>query len=325
MNRTLRFILFAVVVLMAMGLPVMGQEEHHEEHREGADPRYAKADAVFHEAKSNMGDAATAQQRIAEIKAVLKEFPDYKKRAALLYFVGLNEQTLGHYEEAASAYEQALQEAPQLATKTPIMAYLKTAKNHTFIRMTNIVLIALLIAALLPALWRLTLKDSADIVWGRIFAVYAAATAIWVGVVFLLPSLYGTLSTGLENFPKPTLSNFKIGQMGDQPLVDLLAYGIGAILASLPIVAAASRVKKPPTRIGLTVIGFVVVTGSIMGLYGIRHLFASASFSPGKDRLVFMIKSIDSPGKVPDEMLPLYDEHFRQRILDSRKETKVGD
>ena len=281
-------------------------------------PLHAEADAVLNEARANLGDAAAARQRIARLEGVAARFPDYKFRADALYYAGLNWQTLGQDDQAAAAFEAALRVEPDIAKETPIVAYLKAARGHTFVRRANLVLLAVLVAVLVPALGRLTRADAATLPWGRLFAVYGAVVAVWTALVLLLPATLGPPGSGLADFPKPTLSNFRLGQIGDGPLRALLGYGAGAILATLPVVAAAARIRRPGRRIFVTTAGVLAVVTALMGLYGVRHLYADARYSAAGQRLVFLVRSIDTPRDVPDAMLPLYDTNFAARVRAAR-------
>lgn len=123
----------------------------------------------------------------------------------------------------------------------------------------------------------------------------------------------------MDAFPKPVLSDFRLGQIGDEPLRALLAYGLGAILATLPIVASTARIRRPGLRRMLTILGVLAVVGTLLGLYAIRHLYVNARYQADSNRLVFLVRSIDSIKEVPDEMLPLYDKDFVRKIQESRK------
>ena len=286
------------------------------------DPKYAEADALLNEARANLGDAASARQRITRLEAVLAKYPSYKYRADAFYFVGLNAQFLGATDQAIQAFESALRTEPEIADETPILSYLRAAKNQTFLRVANILLLVLLAAALLPALARLTHADAATLPWKRLFTVYAITAVGWTALVLLIPTLLGALKSGLDPFPKPVLSDYRLGQIGDTPLRALLGYGLGAILATLPIVAATARIPRPGLRRALTLLGVLAVIGAMMGLYDIRHLYVNARYQNETRRMVFLVRSVDSMQDVPDEMLPLYDDKFRQRILESRKQAK---
>ena len=56
-----------------------------------------------------------------------------------------------------------------------------------------------------------------------------------------------------------------------------------------------------------------------MGLFGIRYCYADARYDAGSKRIFFLIKNIASKEDVPEEMLPLYDKDFRQKIMESRQ------
>lgn len=281
-----------------------------------------EADSILNEARLNTGDLASAPGLIDGLERMANKFPGYKYRADLYYYLGFNEQTLGEYSKAANAFQTALKIEPAIATETPIISYLRAAKNHTFIRVSNFLLIGLLIITLVPSIWQLTRKDMAGIKWGRIFSLYLIISALYAVIIFLLPVVFGSLKSGLEEFPKPVLSNFHIGQIGDQPLMALLGYGIGAILATLPVVTSASRIKSNVTKNVLTTVGVILVMFSVMGLYGIRHLFLQAKYNNEQNRFVFLSKSIDSMNDVPDVMFPLYEKDFVKRILERRKQEK---
>lgn len=282
-------------------------------------PLHAPADIVLNEARANLGDAASARQRIVRLEDMLARFPDYKYRADAYYFVGLNAQLLGENDRAVRAFEDALRAEPGIADETPIASYLRAAKGRTFLRTANVALLALLAVVLLPALWRLTRADGATLPWGRLFAVYVGATAAWIALVYLLPGALGSPHAGMDAFPKPVLSDFRLGQIGDEPLRALLAYGLGAILATLPIVASTARIRRPGLRRMLTILGVLAVVGTLLGLYAIRHLYVNARYQADSNRLVFLVRSIDSIKEVPDEMLPLYDKDFVRKIQESRK------
>jgi tetratricopeptide (TPR) repeat protein len=286
------------------------------------DPAHLSADIVLNEARANLGDAAAVRQRIARLEGVLARFPDYKFRADAFYFIGLNAEALGEHERAVHAFESALQVEPGIANETPILSYLRAARSHTFRRAADGVLLALLAAALLPALFCLLRPDAADLPWRRLFAVYGAALAVWALLVALLPVFAGPLRIGLDPFPKPVLTNFRLGQIGDGPLRALFGYGAGAILATLPVVAACARMRCPVGRRVLTGLGTVAVLAAVLGLYAVRHLYVNARFQREGARLVFFVRSIDSMKEVPDAMLPLYDEKFAKRVIEARKQAQ---
>ncbi len=286
------------------------------------DPKYADADEALNEARANLGDAASARQRITRLQGVLARYADYKYRADAFYFIGLNAQYLGENKQAVDAFESALRAEPEIANETPIVSYLRAVKSQVFLQVANVLLLVLLAAILLPALLRLTRADAATLPWKRLFAVYAIAAVAWTALVFLLPALLGALKSGLDPFPKPVLSEYCLGQIGDEPLRALLGYGLGAILATLPIIAATARISRPGTRRALTSLGVLSVIGALMGLYGIRYLYVNARYQGDSRRVVFLVRSVDSMQDVPDAMLPLYEKDFRQRVLESRKRAK---
>ena len=307
----------APAVQPTAGATTVGEPVFHSD-----DPKYADADATLNEARANLGDNAAARQRITRLQGVLARFTDYKYRADVFYFIGLNAQYLGENQQAVAAFESALRTEPEIANETPIVAYLRAARSQVFLQLGNILLLVLLATALLPALLRLTCADTALLPWKRLFAVYAVTAVVWIALVFLLPALLGALKSGLDPFPKPVLSDYRFGQIGDEPLRALFGYGLGAILATLPIVAATARIARPGLRWALAVLGVLAVISALMGLYGIRHLYVSARYPGSCSRVVFLVRSVDSMQDVPDAMLPLYEDDFRKRVLESRKRAK---
>ena len=299
-----RFVVFLAPLIFAIAFTARGEGTND-------------ADIALNEARLHMGSVESAAERVKRLEALVTRFPDYPYRADMLYYIGINDQMLQRYDEAIAAFEAALRAEPDIAKETPIVSYLKALKGRTFTKRATTILIALLLTSLGLALWRLTRADPA-LLWGRLVACYAATTALWAALVYFLPAWLGQPRTGLELFPKPVLSNFGVGQMGDAPLRALLLYGAGAILATLPIVTALSTLKKRPARAILAVLGVATVAGSIMGLFCLRYCYADARYDAGSKRVFFMIKNIATKEDVPDEMLPLYDKDFRQRIMTER-------
>ncbi len=284
-----------------------------------ADPRFAEADAVLNEARLATANAVAAEARIAKLEGVIERFPDYPHRAMAEYYLGLNCQVLERYDQAAKAFAAALRDKPELEFKTSIMSYLDTARRRRFASRASLGLIGVLALALVMALWRLSRADSADIRWGRTIAPFAGALVVWAALVLLVPMLLGPPAKGLEKFPTPTLVGFRLGQLGDGPLRTLGWYGVFAILAALPVVAAASRLAGAARRILLGALGVLVVAGSLMGLFTLRYCWGQSQYDAGSGRINFLVKDIATQADVPDEMLPLYDPEFRERIIQNRK------
>ena len=284
-------------------------------------PFYRPADDALNEARMHMGSVESAAERVKRLEAIAAKFPDYAYRADVLYYLGVNNQMLKRYDAAIAAFEAALRAEPDIAKETPIVSYLTTLKGRTFTRQASATLIALLLTSLTLAFWRLTRTD-APVRWGRLSSVYGLTLALWTALVCFLPALLGQPQTGLDPFPKPVLSDACLGQLGDVPLWALLLYGAGAILATLPIVVAASTLKRTPARALLAGLGVLAVAGSIMGLYGIRYCYADTRYDAGSKRVFFLIKNIATKEDVPDEMLPLFDKEFRKKILESRQKAK---
>jgi tetratricopeptide (TPR) repeat protein len=319
MKRKLRFYLIQLIIIVSVYSLAFCEASST---LSGTSQQFTEADSVLSEARVNIGDTASANQRITKLEGVLKKYPGYPDRPEVFYYTGLNAQLCGQNNKAIQYYKAALKEKPLLAAQTSIVAYLKSAENIRFSRQVNFILIALLIITLIPALWRLTSHDAISLPWKKIFAVYSITVVVYAASVFLLPLLFGSMKSGLEAFPRPTLSNFHMGQIGDQPLMALLLYGIGAILITLPVVVATSRLKNIVIKNFLTIAGCILVVGSVMGLYGIRYLFLASKYNSKESRLVFMARSINSMKEVPDVMFPLYEEAFVKRILNSRKQEK---
>ena len=280
-------------------------------------PAYREADAVLNEARTHMGSADSAAARAQRLESMAAKFPDYPYRADVLYYAGLNYQMLKQNEKAIAAFEAALRYEPDIAKETPIQSYLKTLKSRTFVQRTNALLLVLLVASLALALGRL-LRADVTLPWGRLVAMYGLTIVIWMSLVMVLPGLLGAARTGLAAYPKPVLSNMCLGHMGDAPLRALLWYGAGAILATLPIMTAVATLRSRSARVLLSVLGVVAVVGAIMGLFGIRYCYADAQVDRGSNRILFLARIITTKEEVPDEMLPLYDKSFQQRVLASR-------
>lgn len=281
--------------------------------------KYPEADAVFRDTRKSMKNAQNTPEFIATLEQTIAKYPDYPMKGYLLYFLGLNARTHGDYAKAVTAFEDALEAKPDIAYKTPIVSYLKAAKNRAVLKMIRIVCTVLLLLVLVPSLFGLTLKSAGELPWRRILTVYGVTLIIWAAIVFLMPKLYGSLAVEPGLYPNPTLSNTSIGQIGDDALQALLGYGLFAILATLPIIIAAGRIPKQAVRTMASVAGVIVVVGSLMGLYGVRHLYTDSRYDAGSNRLVFFIKSITNPAEIPDEMFSLYDENRRAHFLKDRE------
>ena len=319
-----RLTVLLVPLICAIAFVARAEESTNAEPKEAPtefkseNPAHREADAALNEARMHMGSLESAAERVKRLEGIAAKFTDYPYRADVFYYIGINNQMLQRYDEAVAAFEAALRTEPDIAKETPIVSYLNALKGRTFTKRASAMLIALLLAALALAFWRLTRAD-ASVLWGRLSATYVLTLAFWTALVFFLPTLLGQPRTGLAPFPKPVLSNFCVGQMGDYPLRALLLYGAGAILAPLPIVIAVSTLQRRSARALLTVLGVLAVAGSVMGLFGIRYCYADARYDAGSKRIFFLIKNIASKEDVPEEMLPLYDKDFRQKIMESRQ------
>lgn len=281
--------------------------------------KYPAADSIFRIARTSMKNEQNAPEFIAALERTIAKYPDYPMKGYLLYYLGLNARTKGDFPKATHAFEEALKAKPEIAYRTPIVSYLKTAKNGALLRMINIVCIAVLLIILLPSLISLAHKSAADLPWSRIFTVYAVALSLWAITALLLPRLYGSLAIEPGLYPKPTLSNASIGQIGDASLRALLGYGLFAILATLPVIIAASRIKTGTVRTSVSSIGVIAVVCSLMGLYSARHIYTDSRYDGKSNRFVFFIESITDPDKIPDVMFPLFDKKYREHLLEERK------
>lgn len=286
--------------------------------------KYPEADSVFRAARKSMKSERNAPEFIAKLEQTIAKYPDYPMKGFLLYYLGLNARTNGDFSKAVKAFEEALKAKPDIAYKTPIVSYLKTAKNRALLRMIYIICSVLLLMALIPSLIGLTQKNAAELPWRRIVTVYGVTLALWAAIAFLLPRLYGSLAIEPGLYPNPTLSNVSIGQIGDASLRALLGYGLFAILATLPIIIATTRIQKQTLKTIVSVIGVMVVIGSSMGLYSTRHIYTDSRYDSESNRLVFFIKSITNPDEIPDVMFPMYDEKRRAHFLKNR-EVKAGE
>ena len=284
-------------------------------------PLHRAADAALNEAKAHTGSAETAMARAQRLEALAAKFPDYPYRADALYYAGVNWQILKQNERAIVAFKAALQAEPEIAKETPICSYLRMLEGQTFVQRTNAGLLALLAIVLVWSLGRL-LQTNPALPWGMLFTVYAAFEVIWIALILALPMLLGRpaqASQAFAAYPKPVLSDIALGELGDAPLRALLWYGAGAILATLPVVAAAATIRRRGIRIALSALGVLAMVAALLGLFGVRHCYADTQVDCGSHRIFFLIKSIATKEEVPDAMLPLYDKSFQQRILESRK------
>jgi len=323
MNHPLIQCLFMVLVLM---LPVRACNETRGETPDAAtmasrtndSTAFPEADKALLEARVNLGDADDASIRIARLERMIDKYPDYPYRADLYYFIGLNAQLLGNDRKVVRALEAAAKADPAIADGTPLRGYLRTAKARTLRATMTTLLAAVLILCIVFALSQLGRPGTAALPWQRIIAVYAVTIGIWTLIAFFAPLVYGPLKAGLEKYPKPILSNYLFWETGTGALRALYAYGAAAVLATLPVIAAAAHLRKKAVRSIATVIGVIAVIGSVMGLYGMRNLFAKATFDGPTHRLVVFIKSIDSVDDVPDAMFKLYDKNFAKRVMEKR-------
>ena len=280
--------------------------------------KYPEADSIFRVARTTMKDERNTPEFIASLEQTIAKYPDYPMKGFLLYYLGLNARTKGDFAKATQAFGEALKAKPDLAYKTPVVSYLKTAKNRALLRLINIICIAVLLITLLPSLIVLTRKSASNLPWSRILALYGAVLALWAIVALLLPRLYGSLAIEPGLYPKPTLSNASIGQIGDGALRALLGYGLFAILATLPVIIAASRLKAQAVRTAVSAAGVIAVAGSLMGLYTARHIYTNSRYDGKSNRLVFFIESITDPDSIPGVMFPLFDEKYREHLIKER-------
>jgi hypothetical protein len=280
--------------------------------------KFPEADSIFRVARTTMKDELNAPEFVASLEETIRKYPEYPMKGFLLYYLGLNARTGGDFAKATQAFKEALKAKPDIAYKTPIVSYLKTAKNGALLRIINIVCIAVLLISVLPSLIALTRESAADLPWGRMLAVYGVVLALWAAIALLLPRLYGSLAIEPGLYPKPTLSNASIGQIGDGALRALLGYGLFAILATLPVVVAVSRLKTGTVRTFAGIFGVIAVVGSLMGLYTARHLYTDSRYDGTTNRLVFFIKSITDPDEIPGVMFPLFDEQYRKHLIKER-------
>jgi len=283
------------------------------------DPQFAAVDSVLKEAQVHMGDEKLARKRIDALHAMITHYPHYPLRAQLYYFLGLNAQILEDYHEAQDAFESALETDPSLKHTTPISAYLAKARRHNLVLFINIVLIVILLAALIPALANLISRNDIALPWGKISMAYALALLLWISIIFVLPMVYAPSPDGLDSYPKPRLLNFSLGHIGDGPLEALLLYGCIAIVSTLPLVIAPGLIRAGKRGVVLKVCGICMVLGSVMGLYGVRYLYTDSRFDGKHRRFVFLVKSIDTMLDVPEEMMPLYEKSFADRIRAAKK------
>lgn len=286
---------------------------------DSGEERFRNADRTLNEARLATSDPARARRRIAELEAILETHPDYPHRAMVHYFLGLNHQFLGNQGRAAAAFEAALQGRPDLAGRTPIMAYLDMARRRNFADTAPrylLVALALLLAISVVPLFR---ADLGRVPWRRLGLVFGIALLLWPAIALLVPLVLGRPTTGIETYPKPTLVNVGLGQTGDAPLRSLLVYGFGAIGATLLVSAGSSAIRSRPWRQAAMAGGALLAGGLVMSLFYVQRCYGRSRYDPQGTRLVFLVKDIAWKKEVPEEMLPLYDEDFRNKIIEARK------
>jgi hypothetical protein len=281
--------------------------------------RFRGADRALNEARLATSDPARARQRVARLEAVLESHPDYPYRPMVRYFLGLNLKLLGEHGRAAEAFEAALEGRPDLAHRTPIMAYLRLARQREFVERAPRFLLAALALLLLVSVLPLFRADPSRVPWRRLGAIYGPAALLWPALLLVLPPLAGTPATGLEGYPRPALVNTGLGQLGDGVLRSLLGYGLAAILAAALVAIGASLLRSRPRRAAATVAGGLLAAALVMALFYVQRCHGRASYDARGRRLVFLVKEIAWKHEVPEEMLPLYDEDFRKKIVEARR------
>jgi tetratricopeptide (TPR) repeat protein len=281
---------------------------------------YRRADEILNEVKFATSNPQKARARIDQLKQFLGEYPDYPHRYAAYYFLGMNYQLVGEYGKATDALEAALKLNPELADEMALDKRVATLKKRHFAETAPKILIFVVLGLLALGALPMLRKARALVPWRRLIPVYAAALVLWLLAVWLVPVLLGRPDVSGEGYPKPTYVTYRLGQVGDDRLVGLMAYGAGAVAAAFLISVSFAGVRSAAAGRGLSLALIVLTTGSLMALYYVRNWHGQAEVDPSSGQMTVLIKDISRMHEVPDEMLSLYPhERFRKRILEAKK------
>jgi len=283
------------------------------------DPQFVAADELMNQCRLATCNPAQAELRIEQLQNLLATQPDYPHRGMTWYFLGMHQQQLQQYGAAVSSFKQALYADPQLLNRTPIQHYIMRCKRQDITQRGPVIATAIAGTLLLLALIVVLAKPPPGRVWRRTSLVYGGGLALWLLLVVLVPVAFGPVVSGTGDFPQPVYIGHQLQQPGHQVLWQLLTYGSLALIASALVSLAASRLSAR-NRAPAAIIASLVVIFLILGSGYLRHWHGRFSIHDGQ--VVFLVREIAWKQDVPDEMLPLFDEDFRNRIIQAKQETK---
>lgn len=287
-----------------------------------ADAKYAKADAVLNRVRFATANLKRAKGYIRDLEAVIQRYPRYEYKAEAYYFLGVNRKFAHDYTGAVEAFSHALNLKPELAQRAPIDAFIKTSRfEHRAIMIPRFAWGALAIVAVLGVF--LAVKGRAWEHVNRRSMVFAAGCfLVWLIAFFVLSAINTTSQvTGLESYPKPVLVNTTLGTIGDAPFRGILGFGSAAVALSILFSLASSQVSSRAKRHAVNIAASLVASIALMTLCYMRFCYRTAGHIEGTagGRMNIQIKDIVRREDIPDEMLKLYDEEFRNKVLEDRK------
>jgi len=289
------------------------------------DSRFAEADAVLNKVRMATVNTVTALQYSEEIEHMLHTYPDYPYKAEAYYFLGLNYKIAAEYSAAKDACEMALKLNHGLEDTTPVKSFIKGAIFELrAIWYPRYAVIAILVVLLGGVLIMLKSTESPKI--SVRYLKFSLITVVLWAALFIGISLVNTASsvTHVADYPQPTLINTTIGTIGSAPLAGIFVFGAIGIIALLFFVFTTSTVQSVASRKIVNVSAAIIVSTSTMVLCYMQFCYRNATFIwEGKlhsSRMNILVKDLVWRNEIPDEMLELYDEGFRAKVLESRNE-----
>lgn len=288
---------------------------------------YTKANTLLNTVKLKTASRSTAQKYIRELEDVIRKYPDYPHLAEAYYFLGVNCQFAGEWNKAINAFSTALELNPALANQTPIQSYLRTSREHYF---SEKIPLWLRIGIVLFLIFFIALGiyfKSWEHLQPRVVAAWGGGFVLWMAV-YAWAAFLDTPEhvPGLESYPKPVLLNTTLFTEGSEPLKMVFWYGTAAFFGSLLILCSCLGLSKSKKRVGISIVAVLMFSACCMALCYMQTCYMRGeTVTRGgvfKWRINIMARNISFVNEIPDKMLPLYDEDFRNKIIKRREENK---
>lgn len=239
---------------------------------DAVEAEYGAAEALLRKVAVSQYDEEAQRRRVAELRGLIEQYPDYPRLAVAYHYLGENRLKLERYRKAYFAFDEALELKPGIGYSLPT----ETRKERAFelwVR-RDLAIASWAVSGAVLLLAALSFFASRPWRWLRVRhgqVLLLVVVLWWLSFRIAVASLGDSLAREPGQFPGPVYWYSQLGTPLSEVLDTLWVYGLAGLLGAYTLALVASRRRPRFTWAFASAAIALVLFAALMTQFGLRY------------------------------------------------------